>query len=637
MFRLLKSMLIVLVTLVVIGSAFAFYTYFLVDYSLESLETALAASDSLPEGDSQAVEHLYHNIVDDLVLNEVGSQKTDLKHLLITETASRSLDETLDRSGDKRAKIYLNEIIKRKKNSQPVMLRIRDSVKSQVKKIFDFLGSFFRFFGKKISRQDSLKSSSAEGVRFVFLSKTQKMEKDGRYKEVIERYRQYLKRYPGSSDRGFVSLSLSGALIRGGRLRESERLLKDIQNSYAGKIEARIASQMLMKISDLDKKSQKAEALLQLRSSGGDRNIEFELAALYISLYRFSDAEAILKHLAGQRDSLGIQSEFKLGWIYKKTGRLKESEQVFLNLLKSPGLPSEMELGINGELADIYYRLKNPGKALEYYKKLMEKSAETGADKAGDLWKLLSAFEQATIYHFDLKDSSNAKKYLAMSGIEFMNEKGGDDMDEAFFNVGGSDLRSQGFRALGSRQFGLAYELFLRNLVKSPDDAWTMAGLSTVMLLLGDLEEAEEYAKKSYTLQPDEYTCSMMGYIHGAKEEYVPAEAIYEKALKIKADYLPAQFNLACMQIRNKKYEKALAALTGMEKRMGLSSIMKAKIYNNLGYVQWQTGNRKEGLEKFKQAVALEPDYSIARKNIERIKLKNQDLVNEDASLEPKV
>ena len=625
MLKLIKWLLIILASLAIAGSAFAFYTYFLVDYSLESLETALAATETVPDQASSVADHIYRNIVDDMALREVASNNMDLKNLVMTETASRSLDETLDRKGGKRAKIYLNEIVKRKKINQPRILQFRSFLQTQTAKILNFINSFFKFFRKNILQGNAKGESSIEGARFIFLSKTQKLEKEGKYKEAVERYRQYLKRYPESPDKGFVSISLSYGLIKDGRLREAERILKDVQSLYAGKIESRVASQVLAQISDMDKNGQKIEVLRQRRAAGGagdsQRNVDFELAALYSSLYRFSDAEPIFKQLAAGDDLLSIKSSFKLGWIYKNTNRLKDAEKVFSELLRRKELPVDLELGIHGELADIYYKQKNSAKALEHYKKLTA-NAEREGSSADGVWATLSAYEQANIYNFDLKDKSKADEQIQQVGKLFMDETQDSRLNDNFFDDTSADLRTQAFRAMRSRRMGMAYELFNRYLVNNPADAWSLAGLSTVSLMMGDFKESAEYAKQAYAAQPDEYTSSMMAYIYGVKHEYSSAEAIYEKALQMNPDYLPAKFNLACMKIRRKKYDQAFDLLNGMVNKGKLSSIMKAKIYNNLGFIYWQLGKQKDALENFEKAVKIEPGYVIAVKNVNRIILK---------------
>ncbi len=622
MLKFLKSFLIISLVLGILSAAFAFYTYFLVDYSLETLEQALSGTETSSDQASSSVNDIYRNMISDAALDEVISAGPDLKNLMMAETAFRSLDERFDRGGDKRTRVYLSEIIKRKKKNQGAIFRIQDSLKVYLAKISTFTQAFFRFFSREVSRRvHGDKDTSSEGARFIFLSKTQELERVGRYKDVIEGYRQYLKRYPESLDKGFVKISLSYALLRENRIREAERILKDVQAAYHGKMEARIAGQVLRRMTEMDKNSRKVDVLRQRRSSAADGNpreeIDLQLARLYMSLYRFSSAEPILKKLASSPNLMGVEAQFKLAWIYKNTQRLELAEQVCFNSLSRKGLSLDWQLGFYGQLADIYYRQKNKVKALEYYKKLHEKSkAEKGSDR---VWEFLSAYEQANIYNFDLKDKAKAKEQLNLIKATAVEIELGDDFEDDFFSVEGTDLRSRAFRALAAREIGLAYELFSKNLRNNPSDAWTLAGLAVTLLMVGDLKEGASYVERAYATEVDEYTTSMMGYIFGIKHEYLKAEALYEKALELNPEYVSARFNLGCMKIRLKKYDQAFELLGKLEGLQGLSSIMSAKILNNLGYLYWQKGDRKTALEKIEKAVKMEPNYVIGAANLKNI------------------
>lgn len=625
MLRFLKWLLIILVALATVTSAFAFYTYFLVDYSLESLETALAATETSAPENSPAASNIYRTMIEDAALKEVISDKMNVKNLIMTETASRSFRESLDRNGYKHAQVYLNEVVKRKKTEQGIMLNFRDSLESYLRQASGFFKFFFKFFGKKLSGKKENSDLSAEGARFVFLSKIQKLEKEKKYKEAAERYRRYLKLYPGSSDRGFVTISLANILIKDGRVREAERLFKDVQSAYAGKIESRIASQGLAKILAMDKDSLKAEQLQQsIKSQAGGaarQSVEYELAMLYISLYRFPEAERILQSMSAEKTAVGAKANFYLGWIYKQNQEFDKAETAFVTALQRKELPDDLELGTHAQLADIYYQMKRPAQALKQYALLKEKSELNQEEAEDGVWKKVSAYEQANIYHYDLKDSERARQQMENFGEGSIEETSDSSFTDNFFEVAGSDMRARGFRALGSRQFGMAYELFNSQLSMNPNDAWAMAGLSTVSLMLGDLKDAVDYAEKAYLAQLDEYTASIMAYMYGVRRQYSVAEGLYDKALKMNPDYFPAQFNLACMLIRQRKYDRAEQLLMGMESIKSLSPLMMAKIYNNLGYLYWQKGSRKEALEKIEKAVKIEPNYTLALNNLKRLSL----------------
>jgi tetratricopeptide (TPR) repeat protein len=612
MAKLLKWIFAMFMAITVLTASFAFYTRFLVDYSLESLETALAATEG-PVEVSSAVDTVYKSLADDLAVEEISSENLDLKNLVMTEATARSFRDSIDRNGRNNAKMYLNQLAKRKKSNRSGVMNVVETLQVHWMRLLRFLNSFSQYFEKKIESRKGKKSAAFEAARFVMLNKAQKLEKDRQYTKLIALYRQYLSRYPDSPDYGFVTIALANMLIREGRTPEAEQLFRNIQRKYSGKIESSIASQGLKKIGRVNTKAKLIENLRYSvnTTKGEERRVwQLKLAKAYISVYQFSEAEKILTELvSAKEEKLRQNAEFYLGWIYKRENQLPAAEKIFKKLLSSQ-LSEDLELGVRAQLADIYNLEKKSKEALEQYN-LLSRAARKGGNE-DEVWTGFSSYEQANIYYWDLKDESQARMQLNESGGVF-----GDGIQASFFEAKDSDLRLRGFQAIRQNQIGLAYELLMRHATNNPRDAWTQAGLATVHLIMGELKEAQEYTDKAYQLQSDEYTASMVGYINSIQRNYKTAAQMYQTAIQKNPEYMPAKFNLACMKIRLGEYADALKILEEVDRSSsGFLPLVRAKVLNNIGFALYEMGQTKQALEKFEEAVKIEPDYTVAAKNL---------------------
>ncbi len=619
MLKLIKWVIALFAAIFLFSAAFAFYTHFLVDYSLESLETALAATESSGQM-TFAAENVYRSLVDDVALEEITADTLDMKKLAMSETSARSFTESMDRNGRGHANVYLSRLTKKKKANQNFFFRCMDAFESQLQRLSRFLSSFSRYFGRKIEKQKDRKTAAFEAARFVLLSKVQNLEKNREYTKLTSLYRQYLSSYPGSPDYGFVTLALADLLVRQNRAAEAQQLFRNIQRTYAGKIESEIAARGLRKISSVSSKAKLIDRFkYSIATTTGEEKLKLQLklAKTYISVYRFSDAEDILNELRALKEPVFIrqQAEFYLGWIYKREKLFAAAEKIFLGILDSRDIALDFEIGIRAQLADIYYRTRNPEKAILQYDLINVRFAGGGDNE----WKGFSAFEQANIYFYDLKDNNKASFQLETVN-ELFPELGAQQKNVAatssFFKNEERDLRTRGFQAIRSNDIGLAFEMFTKYDTANPNDSWNQAGLATIYLIMGDLKQAQQYVEKAYRLQSDEYTASLVGYIEGVQRNYSRASEMYKKALGRNADYLPARFNLACMYIKMKEYEQAVELLSGMESMFNSNPpLLQAKILNNLGYVYWRMGRVEQALENFQKAVKIEPDYVVAAKN----------------------
>ena len=74
-------------------------------------------------------------------------------------------------------------------------------------------------------------------------------------------------------------------------------------------------------------------------------------------------------------------------------------------------------------------------------------------------------------------------------------------------------------------------------------------------------------------------------------------------------------FNLSNEQIDNRDYEGAVATL---QKILFLTEdyVLKADVYNNMGYYSMRTKNYQQAISNFRKALALGPEYGYANDNL---------------------
>jgi tetratricopeptide (TPR) repeat protein len=357
--------------------------------------------------------------------------------------------------------------------------------------------------------------------------------------------------------------------------------------------------------------------------------MQVKLALAYLSAYQFDQATTLLIPLQeSELPEIKKRAKFYLAWIYKIRTQYDQSTSAFLDLLNDPDVEKDMQLGLQAELADLYYQKGDVEKSLKQYKNVSEIAAKEAGPETKDLskealrevWLALSELERAKIYHYNF-DATGGMDQLGRRLSELDAEYSQtDNLKDTLEKISDIGLREQAFYHLENGRVQIALELFTKDAVRHPRDSWTLGGLAIVYILLGDMDKAEELAKQAYQLGPDYYTASVMGYLNALRERYDEAENYYIESLGTKPDYLPARFNLASVYLKSEKYQQGLGLLARLERDLGNSQkLIRAKIINNIGYAYWYLGDKDKARDNFKQAIALEPGFSVARNNLSQV------------------
>ncbi|MDA9101327.1 tetratricopeptide repeat protein [Omnitrophica bacterium] len=637
----LRWLLVLFGIIAVLGIIFSLYSNFVIDYSLNNLEYALSVADRAPAIESPMAKKVYRELVSDMSIDETGRENPEIKNLVLLDAASVSISEAMERAGYQRAGVYLSEIVESKLFNRHVLLKWGDQIYRVAHRFSRRLLALKNYvlttlgFKKQPRRQIDYSS-------VLLLTKAEEQEGLGRYREAGEYYRKYLKYYPWNPDRGFVLISLAYTHIRIHDYNGAQKILKQVLSELPGREEASIAEKLLKRISVIkDRKiliGQLQRAVAAREGTAESEIFKLKLALAHLSIYDYDQAEEILKDLKKSEDPrIGQKAVFYLAWLYKALEQYDVSATNFSDLLSRPGVHPELELGSRAELASLYYVQKEAQTAAGEYEELvvrtenhlssldvaqkawrsLEESQRTQFYKS---WKSVGELEQANINMFDLGNVSQAENHLerlqpvAPKLVSFQG------LRQDILNASSVSLRDRAFDALRKGRVHSAFEMFQRNADLFPRDGWTLSGLGTVYLLLAEAELAEKYTAQGYRFKSDEYTASAFAYVKSFRQDPDSAVGLYNEALQRDKGYLPARYNLACVYLELKDYEKALEIFGDLHRQLSSRhKYLKAKILNNMGVALWGLGEEDSARAHFRQAKAASPNFFLADMNLKLI------------------
>lgn len=133
----------------------------------------------------------------------------------------------------------------------------------------------------------------------------------------------------------------------------------------------------------------------------------------------------------------------------------------------------------------------------------------------------------------------------------------------------------------------------------------------------GNHDLAIQKFTEASTLLPGCYDCFYnIGYAHTQKKEFDLAEAAFKKSLELKADYVEAYNGLATVYNAQKRFEDAQAASTKAAEiaaaagPAGGGGTAGVDALYNQGVILWNAGKAVEAMEKFQEALKVNPDHA---------------------------
>lgn len=594
--------------------AFSLYGQFAVDYSLESLKQSLESAPS--DIASEVGNGIYQANLESLAFEELTRKETDVKTLLLLEHATRSIRDAVEESGYSRAGIYLSEVIKEKNAKRSLVLQMGDAVYNFARTVLKTIQDLWEYFLRKLNLGPQ--AGRLEGSGVLLLGEAGRMERDWKLEEAGRYYQEFLDRYPGRPERGFVMVSLAHVLVKQGRLDEAEKLLKKVRRDFLGSGEEVTAARFLTRVDAIRKQQERIPELESWIRVNPDRFFKeeggLELALIYLATYQVKPALSLLEKLGEAPDpSVRTKSLFYQGWIHKWRGDFEKGKEILELLGREIGLPEDLETATQAELAGIYYEQKEYEKALEKYEQVSGKKGQTAL-------KALSELEQQNIYAFGLNKLEEAQDRIQRLETTLPSSPELERVKKRLEEALDRSLRDQAFLALSEKQIDRAEKLFQDYLKRFPRDGVAHSGLASIHILRGNLNQALEEGETGFGLARDEYTTSILAYAHEKLGQLDKSEKYYEIAVNIFPSYLAAQFNLARVYITSGQYREADRLLQQMEKRKGkYSSLIRAKLLNNRGCVLWAEGKEKEAKRLFEQALKQKPGLREAQDNLKLV------------------
>jgi len=623
----LKWLAAILAVVVLMGGFFALYSHFLVDYSLESLETAGRLAERSSVSTSSSSMQVYRRLMQNVLLDEAAQENADLRNLAFIQLASRSAAEEAQGDYRSRYKFYLSEVQQEKKQDRSFLLRVVDKFYRWIEKIAGYVTYLLNHGqGKLVPKHETaLDLTSA-----VLLSQAEASEKSGDLDRSVSLYEKYLERNSNDADSGFITITLAGIKVKQRKWQDAAVLLKNTSQGFAGQEESRIAADLLRRIDTLKGQWQELEKMERVLARETQPEmigkLKFKLGLLNLRLERFTEAQNYLGQLKNVEDrDLQLKARFYLGWIYKLQQKYDVSAEILSVLADDPQIDEELRNGIKVELADIYYQKGNEKASLEQYLSISgddcKDEIKGGEAASGNAWTGIADLEKSYLY-YNGGDEVKAEESIGCLIKAVQEEHNFAEIQEASKSSSGDNIQLTAFANLQKGRIEQARELFARGQVQNPDDYLNYSGLAMVNLLSANVEDAQTAARQGYQLKKTEYSASMLGYVMAFQNKVEPAIAFYIQAIELKPSYLPSRFNLACLYLKTRQYREALKHLLELERSLpDKESLLYSKVLNNLGCALWWLGKEDEAVSRLERSIQVTPGYVDAILNLKQIRL----------------
>jgi len=164
----------------------------------------------------------------------------------------------------------------------------------------------------------------------------------------------------------------------------------------------------------------------------------------------------------------------------------------------------------------------------------------------------------------------------------------------------------------GKKEYKKAVSQFKKAVSVDPGYSYAYAGLGIMYDVTGESQKAVEYYTKAIKLDPGiSLFYNNLGVSLMADGKVEKAIESFQKCIALDPNSRRAVNNLGLAYGRLGKDDKALAIF----KRLGDEAVA----YNNMGYVCQMRGDRKKAIEMYKKAIAVNPDFAAAKRNLKEM------------------
>lgn len=175
---------------------------------------------------------------------------------------------------------------------------------------------------------------------------------------------------------------------------------------------------------------------------------------------------------------------------------------------------------------------------------------------------------------------------------------------ETLYNLG-AVLHNQGNSAEALENYEKAVEI-------NPNYIEALYNIALIYIDKKEYENAKNNLEKAFNILPDNFDVLFnLGFVNEQLNDLESAEKLYNSAKTLKPNSHELNFNLANIYKAQKKWEKAEVLY-----KEAYDSELKAKVYNNLGFVQHKQGKFEEAAQNYSTALVLDNDYHDAKLNL---------------------
>ena len=362
------------------------------------------------------------------------------------------------------------------------------------------------------------------------------------------------------------------------------------------------------------------------------RRVYHNLAATLNDLGRTEEALAAAR-IAVEKSPDSAETRTTLGLALLKLEHYDEAEESLQYALEiNPRHAAAWQ-----NLADLRRRQGQYEAALELFHKALEINPDAALIHAGigycqfrlDRYQeTVSSIRRALFLQPDLAHT-HRDLYLFMGWA--LHELGRvEESDKYLAHILGKEARetddylqlADGFRV--KKDYEKAVELYRRALEMEPGLAAAYAGMGDGLYRLKRYEDAIKSMQQALALKPDLPSAPALYYLTGEAlltlEKPEQAAQHYENALQVKPEFDEAANRLAEVRFAQKRYQEALELYQGLAAK----NPDDASTHSNMGAVLFLLGRPEQALQKFEQALSLDPTLETALANREQVRMSLQ-------------
>lgn len=581
---------------IIIGGFFFVYNTYIVDRSLEALETSLAMTATAKSFQDVGILSV---VLDEVLMEEVTKRNLDTERVAGLRFAQSVASEAQGQADISDATFVLEQVITEKKASRFFLLQWLDALLDALARLGRFLGVAFEAPESDTSLRPVIAKDS---VRLEFLSRVQKVEEEGDFEKAATLLEEFSQLYPAYEEIAEVKLRLARAYLRTRKYDLSEAMVRSILEAQARDSEAAAAKLLLEKVraartadTEITKRKQR---IASERVPERRQLLFLELGKLALRFYRYAEAQdAFLQaSLIQPQSPEARQARLNLGTAYGEDRKYDAAIELYLTML-SEDLTAEMQREVKLQLSDTYYKKGDYERAAKIYQDVALKNPS---------WK------GSKLAKFQAGHTLVNKAKSIQQGAEVLSDLDEDAMFGEHMETARYQYLNEGFELLQNGSLKGAEEMFQAVLRMDPGEAWAYAGLSNALTSQGRFQEGYETARRGVHIREDGFTRAALGFNALMQGNYAPAIEHYEKAVSLFPKFVLAWYNLGFLYASIGELNKAEQSYA----RALEANPQFALAHNSLGSILWQRGEAAAAEEEFRKALSIEPAFMDAQYNL---------------------